>query len=116
MIGANISASSLSAVSTISLQTQDLAEKALYILTGGLSQISEKRASLGAVSARLDKVIEAVTSSSVNNAAARSRILDTDYARETSALAKAQIINQSSTAMLAQATKSQNEVMNLLKL
>ena len=114
-IGVDLSASRLTPVSTVSLQTQDLAEKALSILDGGLTQISAQRASLGAISSRLDKVMEAVTSSSVNTAAARSRILDTDYAQEASALAKAQIIAQASTAMLAQANQSQSQVMQLLK-
>lgn len=114
-IGADLSASILTPVSTVSLQTQDLAEKALSILDGGLAQISAQCGSLGAISSRLDKVIEAVTSSFVNTATARSQILDTDYAQEASALAKAQIIAQASTAMLAQANQSQSQVMQLLK-
>jgi flagellin len=114
-IGADVSASTLHSVSEISIATRELAETALGVLDGGLSQIANQRASLGALSSRLEKSIDAVTSSSVNTAAARSRILDTDYAQETSALAKAQIIAQASTAMLAQANQQPQQVLQLLK-
>jgi flagellin len=72
-------------------------------------------ADLGAVANRLEKTIDALTSSSTNTAAARSRILDTDYALETSSLSKAQIIAQASNAMLAQANQQPQQVLSLLK-
>ena len=56
-----------------------------------------------------------LTNNSTNLAEARSRIQDTDYSAETTALAKAQILNQASGAMLAQANQSQQNVLSLLR-
>jgi len=59
--------------------------------------------------------ISSLESTSMNLSASRSRILDTDYAKETTNLAKAQIIAQAATAMLAQTNQSQQSVLALLK-
>ena len=114
-IGQTAQAWRLVSMSTVDISTQHGAGDAISIIDGALTRISSMRADLGAISSRLEKTVEALTSSSVNTAAARSRILDTDYAAETSALAKSQIIAQASTAMLAQANQQPQQVLQLLK-
>jgi flagellin len=80
-----------------------------------LDDVNAARASLGAGQNRLESAISNLTSNSTNLADARSRIEDTDYSAETTALAKAQILSQASTAMLAQANQSQQNVLSLLR-
>lgn len=80
-----------------------------------LADISDTRATLGAGQNRLESAINNLNTNSANLADARSRIVDTDYSEETTALAKAQILSQASTAMLAQANQSQQNVLSLLR-
>jgi flagellin len=80
-----------------------------------LKSINGTRASLGAGQSRLESVVNNLTSISTNLADAKSRIEDADYSAETAALAKAQILSQASTAMLAQANQSQQNVLSLLR-
>ena len=69
---------------------------------------------MGAVQNRLQSAVNNLTSNTTNLSDARSRIEDTDFSAESTALAKAQILNQASTAMLAQANQSQQSVLKLL--
>ena len=80
-----------------------------------LDAISNARASLGAGQSRLESVVNNLTNNVTNLTDARSRIEDADYAAETTKLAKAQILSQASTAMLAQANQSQQNVLSLLR-
>ena len=80
-----------------------------------LDAISSARATLGAGQSRLESAVNNLTNNSTNLSDARSRIEDTDYSAETTALAKAQILSQASTAMLSQANQSQQNVMSLLR-
>ena len=80
-----------------------------------LGVISGARAGLGAAQNQLESAINTMTTGSTNLSDARSRIEDTDYSAETTALAKAQILSQASSAMLAQANQSQQNVLSLLK-
>ena len=80
-----------------------------------LNTVNNARASLGASQNRLESAVTNLTNNSTNLAEARSRIQDTDYSAETTALAKAQILNQASGAMLAQANQSQQNVLSLLR-
>ena len=84
-------------------------------ISAELDAISNARATLGAGQSRLESVVNNLSNNVTNLSDARSRIEDTDYSSETTALAKAQILNQASTAMLAQANQSQQGVMNLLR-
>ncbi|WP_375402220.1 flagellin [uncultured Sphingomonas sp.] len=81
----------------------------------GLVAVNKARATLGASQNRLNSVVNNLTSNSTNLTDARSRIEDTDYSAETAQLAKAQILSQASTAMLAQANQSQQSVLRLLQ-
>lgn len=80
-----------------------------------LDSINSARATLGAGQNRLQSAVNNLTNVSTNLTDARSRIQDTDYSAETTALAKAQILGQASTAMLAQANQSQQNVLSLLR-
>ncbi|WP_086606401.1 flagellin [Erythrobacter donghaensis] len=80
-----------------------------------LDAINSARATLGAGQNRLQSAVNNLTNVSTNLSDARSRIQDTDYSVETTALAKAQILGQASTAMLAQANQSQQNVLSLLR-
>jgi flagellin len=80
-----------------------------------LETIATARATLGAGQSRLESAVNALTNNITNLSDARSRIEDTDYTAETTALAKAQILSQASTAMLSQANQSQQNVLSLLR-
>ena len=79
-----------------------------------IAKVSNFRSGLGAVQNRLQSAINNLTSNATNLSAARSRIEDTDFSAETTALAKAQILSQAATAMLSQANQSQQGVLKLL--
>ncbi|WP_112381682.1 flagellin [Sphingomonas carotinifaciens] len=79
-----------------------------------IGEVSNTRASLGAAQNRLQSAVNNATSNMTNLSEARSRIEDTDFSQETTALAKAQILSQASTAMLSQANQSQQGVLKLL--
>jgi flagellin len=79
-----------------------------------IADVSAQRASFGAVSNRLTHAVDSLTNTKTNAEAARSQILDTDYAAATSELARTQIIQQASTAMLAQANAMPQTVLALL--
>ena len=91
------------------------ANAALADIDADLESISTTRATLGAGQSRLQSVVNNLTNNATNLSDARSRIEDTDYTAETTALAKAQILSQASTAMLAQANQSQQNVLSLLQ-
>ena len=80
-----------------------------------LEAVSTQRATFGAVSNRLTHAIDNLTNVKTEAEAARSRILDTDYAQSTSELARTQIIQQAGTAMLAQANQLPSTVLALLR-
>jgi flagellin len=102
-------------VSTVDLSTASGSQTALSTLDKAINTITDARASMGAYQNRLTASIANLETSSMNLQASRSRILDTDYAKETTNLAKAQIIQQAATAMLAQANQSAQSVLALLK-
>jgi flagellin len=79
-----------------------------------LAKVATTRAGLGAAQNRLESAVNNLTSNATNLSDARSRIEDADFSMETTNLAKAQILSQASTAMLAQANQSQQGVLKLL--
>ena len=104
----------LDAVVALDIKTQAGASGALATLDTALTTITTARATLGASQNRLQSVVNDLTTNSTNLNDARSRIEDADFSAETTALAKAQILSQASTAMLAQANQSQQSVLKLL--
>lgn len=87
----------------------------LALFDTAINTISTTRADLGASQNRLQSAVNNLTNVSTNLTDARSRIEDADYSTETTNLAKAQILGQASTAMLAQANQSQQNVLSLLR-
>jgi flagellin len=102
-------------VANVDVSTQTGAQLAITALDAAMKSVSMNQAQLGAYQNRLDSAIANLTESSTNMNASRSRVLDTDYAKESTNLAKAQIISQAATAMLAQANQSAQSVLALLK-
>ena len=80
-----------------------------------ISEVSNARATLGATQNQLESAVNNMTANVTNLSDARSRIEDADFSTETTALAKAQILSQASTAMLAQANQSQQNVLKLIQ-
>jgi flagellin len=80
-----------------------------------LANVATVNANFGAGQSQLQSAVNNMTNSVTNLSAARSRIQDTDYSAESTAMAKAQILSQASTAMIAQANQSQQNVLSLLK-
>jgi flagellin len=103
------------AAGSYNVATAATASAGLATLDTELDSISSARASLGAGQNRLESVVNNLTSNVTNLSDARSRIEDTDYSAETTAMAKAQILSQASTAMIAQANQSQQNVLSLLR-
>ena len=102
-------------VSSLDLTTAAGAQRALASLDKAINTITDSRAAMGAYQNRLNASISNLETASLNLQASRSRIMDTDYAKESTNLAKSQIIAQAATAMLAQANQSQQSVLALLK-
>ncbi|MEI8303395.1 MAG: flagellin [Burkholderiales bacterium] len=109
-------ASSATNFATYSTQTMGTgAMGAVEVLDYALAQVNTARSTFGAVQNRFDAVISNLNISIENQAAARSRIVDTDYARETATLARAQVLQQAGIAMLSQANQVPNQVLSLLR-
>jgi flagellin len=111
----NYTSASGQAVRNIAITSASLASDAVGIIDAALEDVASERANLGAIQNRLDHTINNLTNISTNTSASRSRIQDTDYGMETANLAKAQIIQQAATAMLAQANQSSQSVLSLLQ-
>ena len=101
--------------SGISVGSTAAANSSLTAIDGAITTVSNFRASFGATENRLDKAINNLTTYKVNLEAAKGRIEDADFASETSALTKAQILNQAATSMLAQANASKQNLLALLQ-
>jgi len=99
----------------IDLATAANAKTALAQLDTALNAIASSRASLGASQNRLQVTVDNITSTVTNLTEARSRIEDVDFSAETTNLAKAQILSQASTAMIAQANQAQQGVLSLIR-
>ena len=112
---ATLGVGSGSSMTGLSVATSALATAALTTIDNALTSVSTMRSSMGAVQNRLDHTVNNLTNVISNTEASRSRIEDTDYAVETTQLAKAQIIAQAANAMLAQANQQPQSVLSLLQ-
>ena len=102
------------AVSGLSVSTSEGANEALDVLNNAIQDISDMRSSLGAIENRLGHTVSNLSNVVENTSAAQSRIQDADFALEAAALARAQILQQAGTAMLAQANAAPQSVLSLL--
>ncbi|MFL0809600.1 MAG: flagellin [Agarilytica sp.] len=103
------------AVNSISVDTASNAQKAIDVIDNALETVNNIRSELGAANNRLDFTISNLSNVSENTAAARSRIVDADFAAESAALSRAQVLQQASQAMLAQANARPQQVLQLLQ-
>ena len=108
-------AASGGAAGSYDVSSATAANTLLGTVDGELDDINSARSTLGAGQNRLESAVNNLTNTVTNLSDARSRIEDTDYSAETTALAKSQILSQASTAMLAQANQSQQNVLSLLR-
>lgn len=107
--------SSLSDVGSVDIGSQKGALDALAVLDGALAFIADTRADLGAIQNRFSSTISNLENVSQNISAARSRVQDADFAKETAELSRSQILQQAGTAMLAQANAATQNVLSLLR-
>ncbi len=104
-----------SAISSIDITTVAGAQKAIDSIDNALETINSTRGDLGAINNRLDFTINNLSSISENVSAARSRIEDADFAKESANLSRAQVLQQAGTSMLAQANAAPQQVLSLLQ-
>ena len=133
-IGANTTANDTSTVSTIDMTT----DSSITAVTGtacvigaaatlgaigtvidnidqALDEVNDTRATFGATESRFDAVISNLMTASENQSAARSRIMDADFATETANMSRANVLQQAGTAMIAQANQQPQQVLTLLR-
>ena len=91
------------------------ANTAMGYIDSAIDAVNTRRATLGAAISRLEHTVDNLENNAVNHSASRSRILDADYAAETTELARTQIIQQAGTAMLGQANEKNQAVLKLLQ-
>ena len=99
----------------LDVTTESGAAAALASIDSAINSVSEFRSSFGAVENRIDASINNLTTLKINTEAAQSRIMDADFAQETSNLTKSQILSQAATSMLAQANASKQNLLALLQ-
>jgi flagellin len=102
-------------VAALSVGTVASSNTALSAIDAALQQVASTGAQLGAYQNRFTAAITGLNTTATNLDAAKSQIQDTDYAQATSALSKAQILQQASTAMVAQANTVPQNVLSLLQ-
>ncbi|MCC4599611.1 flagellin [Xanthomonas melonis] len=120
-VGAGLATASAASGSTaVTLTDLDIStfagsQQALEIVDKALTAVNSSRADMGAVQNRFTSTIANLSATSENLSASRSRIRDTDYAKETAELTRTQILQQAGTAMLAQAKSVPQNVLSLLQ-
>jgi len=102
-------------VNNVTIADPESAITALDYVDQAAKVVNESRARMGATMSRIEYTINNLMNLVENTEEAKSRVLDTDYAKESANLAKAQVLAQAGTAMLAQANQSQQYVLNLLR-
>ena len=108
-------ASALNSVNNMDVSSVDGANLALATVDAALNTVSNQRAKFGAIQSRFGSTIANLSTNSENLSAARSRIRDADFAKETAELTRNQILQQAGTAMLAQANVAPQNVLTLLQ-
>lgn len=113
--GVTAASATTTGLTTLDVSSFAGASNAITAIDSALKQVNSSRANLGALQSRFSATVANLQTTSENLSASRSRIQDTDYAAETAALTRAQILQQAGMAMLAQANQQPNQVMTLLK-
>jgi flagellin len=112
---ADLNTSSLGLTTTNTLATLTDAGDALAAIDGAISAVMEARAKIGAITNRLEHTASNLMNVVQRTEEAKSRILDADFAAESAALAKANVLAQAGTAMLAQANQTPQYILTLLR-
>jgi len=108
-------AATLDKLEGVNVKNRTSSINALRIVDRALDRIHMERAKLGALSSRMEKAIDNLSNVALNTSASRGRIEDADFAKESAALTKYQILQQSAMAMIAQAGKASQNVLQLLQ-
>lgn len=109
------SAGTITAVTGGDITTSANAATAMTNLDAAIDTVTSTRADLGAAQSRMESAINGLRINAENQAAARGRIMDADFATETANLTKGQVLQQAGTAMLAQANQASQSVLSLLR-
>ncbi len=112
---ASARASSLNSIATIDLKTMAGAVDALKVVDRALDRVHMERAKFGAIMSRMNIVVDNLTNVAQNQRASQSRILDANFALESSRLSKSQILQQSAMSMIAQAGRTMQNVLVLFQ-
>ncbi|MFL6592810.1 MAG: flagellin [Luteimonas sp.] len=115
LTAATTSRSNSTGFASLDISTTSGADAAMQSMDAALSAVSTARASMGAIQNRFSSVVANLSTTSENLSAARSRIQDADFAKETAQLTRTQILQQAGTAMLAQANQAPQSVLSLLR-
>jgi flagellin len=102
------------AVDTVDVLTRNGANRTIDVVDRALEQVSVDRAGLGAVQNRMENTISNLSLIAENLSAARSRIVDSDFAEETAQLTRNQILQQAGTSVLAAANQAPQQALTLL--
>ena len=108
-------AATLDKLEGVNVKTRTSSINALRVVDRALDRIHMERAKLGALSSRMEKAIDNLSNVALNTSASRGRIEDADFAKESALLTKYQILQQSAMAMIAQAGKASQNVLQLLQ-
>ena len=111
----NPGAATLNKLSGISVLTRQKSTDTLVVLDKAMDRINLERAKLGAIMSRMEKAVDNLSNVAMNTTASKGRIVDADFALESANLTRAQILQSSATAMIAQASKSMQTVLELLR-
>ena len=101
-------------IQDLDINSRVASTQVMFAMDEAIEAVNSQRASLGASMSRMEYASDNLQNVAQNTASARSRVMDADYAAETTELARTQIIQQAATAMLAQANQSQQAVLSLL--
>ena len=115
LLAGTTAATAQSGFNTVSIATVTGANQALVQMDAALSSVAGSRAVMGSIQSRFEALLSNLQTTTENLTAARSRILDADFAEETARLTRAQILREAGTAMLAQASTAPQNVLSLLE-
>ena len=105
----------LNTVGSIDMKTVIGAARALSIIDSALQMVDQSRSQMGALNNRLESTVDNLNNITVKTEASLARIMDADFAQETTELSKSQVLSQAATAMLAQANQQPQNVLRLLQ-
>ena len=113
--GTTAQTTDLNTVGSIDMKTVIGSSRALSIIDSALQMVDQQRSSMGALNNRLESTVDNLNNITVKTEASLARIMDADFAQETTELSKSQVLSQAATAMLAQANQQPQNVLRLLQ-